>query len=174
MSNEHLLGRQWWHGTPYGGPSETPGEFGVHVGTQEAARQALNARIGHRADGRDWDGEEPHSEALLAGKNTIRDLGRHVTGYSVDAPDRDYHASEVAPRPWSGEIPSHLRPRLFPARITGPMTDTIHEDQRANGIMRSQIRRGTARRGYFYENIAEDPGSISAVVPSWKHLKVDD
>lgn len=174
----HLLGSQWveskerWHGSAYGGPTDNPGEFGVHVGTQEAARQALNARIGHRADGRDWDGTEPHGEALLAGKDTIRDLGRDVTGYSVDAPNHDFYARDVkSDRFGRMEVPAHLQPRLFPVRITGPMTDTIHEDMRANGIMRAQLRRGTARRGYFYKNIAEDPGSISAVVPSWNHLK---
>jgi hypothetical protein len=32
-------------------------------------------------------------------------------------------------------------------------------------------KRGKARSGYFYKNVSEDAGSVSAVVPGWSHLK---
>ena len=38
-------------------------------------------------------------------------------------------------------------------------------------MMHGQLKKGNARRGYFYQNDGEDAGSISAVVPSWSHLK---
>ena len=47
-----------------------------------------------------------------------------------------------------------------------------HEDFKANGYMRAALKRGHAKRGYYYKNIAEDTGSISAVVPSMTHLKI--
>jgi 8-oxo-dGTP pyrophosphatase MutT (NUDIX family) len=45
------------------------------------------------------------------------------------------------------------------------------EDDYANARLRGQITRGNARRGYFYRNIGEDEGSISAAVPSAAHLE---
>jgi hypothetical protein len=47
---------------------------------------------------------------------------------------------------------------------------SAHEDWHANGYMRGQLAQGRARNGYYYHNIAEDAGSISAVVPSSDHL----
>lgn len=167
--SDHLNTDQfkWWHGSPYGGPSETPGETGVHVGTKEAARQALNARIGHRADGKDWDGSQEYGKTLLAGSNTLQKLGRYTTGYTVGTGEDHY------PKPDS-TTPHHLKPALFPVEIAGRMSNTPdrpHEDFAANGRMKGHLQRGTARSGYYYQNVGEDAGSISAVVPGWGHLK---
>jgi hypothetical protein len=76
---------QFFHGSPYGGPTDTPGASGVHIGTQAAAREALNARIGRRADGQDWDGSSEYGKTLLAGHDTIARLGSYPTGYSYRA-----------------------------------------------------------------------------------------
>ena len=169
MSATDALGQQWWHGTPYGVPSETPGSSGVHIGTQEAARQALNARIGHRADGKDWDGSQEYGKTLLAGSDTLQRLGRYQTGgISMNAGRGDFYP------PPNTTTPHGAKPSMFPVKLTGPMTNTPqtpHEDFKANGMMAGQLKRGTAKRGYFYKNISEDEGSISAVVPSWKHLE---
>lgn len=164
---------RWWHGTPYGGPTDTPGLSGVHVGTQEAARQALNARIGHRADGRDWDGSSPYEKTLIAGRETLKKLGRYPTGYSA----RDRRAEDHYPDTSISEIPGDVTPALFPVQIVGPMSNTTsapHEDSRANAMMKGQLKRGTAKRGYYYRNIGEDEGSVSAVVPGWSHLQRAD
>lgn len=161
-----LSPRQFWHGTPYGGPSDTPGSSGVHIGTQEAARQALNARIGHRADGKDWDGTQEYGKTLLAGSNTLQKLGRYPTGYTVGHGEDHYPASDHP-------LAQH-KPAMFPVELTGPMTNTPHtphEDFKANGMMAGQLKKGNARRGYFYTNEGEDAGSVSAVVPSWTHLR---
>lgn len=158
---------KWWHGSPYGGPTDTPGSTGVHVGTQEAARQALNARVGHRADGKDWDGSTEYGKTLLAGSNTLQKLGRMSTGYSIGNGEDHY------PKPDSA-TPHHLKPALFPVEIAGKMSNTEDRPQgdwQANGRMRGNLQRGTARSGYFYKNIAEDEGSVSAVVPGWGHLR---
>jgi hypothetical protein len=37
--------------------------------------------------------------------------------------------------------------------------------------MRAQLKKGTAKCGYFYKNVSEDAGSISAVVPNQKHIE---
>jgi ribosomal protein S18 acetylase RimI-like enzyme len=179
----------FWHGTPSG--DLRGGASGLHVGTQEAARQALHARIGFRADGKDWDGTQEYGTTLLAGKQNLlgRPRGRYLlTGHNAD----DYHAgSERVPLPDEDHYPEehhlvatfgegrepvqpHHKPDLFPVRITGPMSNTpqtAHPDSKANGYMKAQITRGTARRGYFYRNEGEDSGSISAVVPHGGHLQ---
>jgi hypothetical protein len=170
--SDHLNTDQfkWWHGSPYGGPTDTPGSTGVHVGTREAARQALNARIGRRADGKDWDGSTEYGKTLLAGHNTLAQQGHHVVGYSSD----NRHADDHFPDPERSSTPLHVKPALFPVEITGRMSNTEdrpHGDWQANGRMKGNLQRGTARSGYFYKNIAEDDGSISAVVPGWSHLK---
>lgn len=163
--------KTWWHGTPYGGPSSTAGETGVHVGTREAAREALNARIGHRADGQDWDGTQEYGKTLLAGKKTLQRLGRYPTGYSVSVPQEDFYPGQhLDPM----QPPMSARPAIFPVKIVGPMSNTErspHEDFAANGRMKSLLQRGIARKGFYYTNVSEDAGSISAVVPSWDHLQ---
>ena len=179
-ADEHLSPDQFFHGSPYGGPTDTPGSSGVHVGTHEAARQALNARIGHRADGKDWDGSSEYGKTLLAGHATIRALGRYPSGYSYTSGQTgDHYPADVhmdkkgSPQPGSS-TPLDAKPALFPVSIVGPMTNTPqtpHENFKANGMMAGQLKKGNARRGYFYQNMGEDSGSISAVVPSWNHLK---
>ena len=42
---------------------------------------------------------------------------------------------------------------------------------KANGFMSGQIKRGTAKRGYYYTQVGEDAGSISAVVPNAAHIE---
>jgi hypothetical protein len=160
---------KWWHGSAYGGPTDTPGTHGVHIGTKEAARIALHARIGVRADGKDWDGTQEYGKTLLAGNNTLERLKQHATGYSFMHPNPEDHY----PSADSG-IPHHLKPALFPVEITGRMSNSEsrpHEDFAANGRMRGHLQRGTARSGYFYQNVSEDEGSVSAVVPGWSHLR---
>lgn len=170
--SDHLNTDQfkWWHGSAYGGPTDTPGSTGVHVGTREAARQALHARIGRRADGKDWDGSQEYGKTLLAGYGSVEKLGGSPTGHVVDhGKGGDYY-----PDPEKSSTPLHLKPALFPVEIAGRMSNTPdrpHGDWQANGRMKGHLQRGTARSGYFYKNIAEDEGSVSAVVPGWGHLK---
>ena len=179
-ASDHLSPSQFFHGSPYGGPTDTPGPSGVHIGTQVAAREALNARIGHRADGKDWDGSSEYGKTLLAGSDTMQRLRRHATGYSYRVGDgkdhypADTHLDRKGVPPPGSDTPLDAKPALFPVSITGPMTNTPgtpHEDFKANGMMAGQIKKGNAKRGYYYRNISEDSGSISAVVPSWGHLK---
>lgn len=172
--------RTFWHGSPSG--DMRGGAGGLHVGTQEAARQALHARIGFRADGRDWDGSSEYGSTLLAGKKNLlaRERGHYLlTGHnSRDLPEEDHYAKDRSRRPVFGdgdtEVSDSHKPDLFPVKIVGPMSNRIsspHEDFHANGMMRGQIKRGTAKSGYYYTNAGEDSGSISAVLPGPSHVE---
>jgi len=160
---DHLNQQQFFHGSVYGGPTGTPGPSGVHVGTYEAANQALNNRIGKRADGKDWDGSSEYGKTPIMGRG--RRPGPPDTPENLDSLSR-----------WVSPEPATLssKPAVFPVSITGPMTNTPSTprgDSASNERMAGHINHGRAKQGYYYENQYEDKGSISAVVPSWDHLK---
>jgi len=161
----------WWHGTPTG--DLRGGVSGLHVGTKLAAEQALHARIGVPAEG-NWDGTREYGKTLLAGRKTLQARGVGSTGYNSQVPDEDHF-------PDMGKIknqapyllPTH-KPDLFPLRIVGQMSNSPrapHEDFRANGYMAGQLKRGTAKRGFYYTNVGEDSGSISATLPGPGHIE---
>ena len=169
--------RGFYHGST---DKNLSGKQGIHVGTYKAAKQALEARIGVPASG-EWDGEVEYSKKLLAGKNTLnrieKEEKRYVgTGFNVDAPEEDYYPEERKERAKysdKSEIPMDSMPIIFPVKITGSMTNTPNnplEDFKANGYMRRALKKGNARNGYYYENVGEDAGSISAVVPDKSFL----
>lgn len=153
------------------------GTSGLHLGTHEAAKQALHARIGHPAEG-SWDGKREYGKTKLAGQKTMREKGMSVTGHNCGAPEHDYFPHEHKgglPTHSGGERinPSH-RPAIKKYEIHGPMSNTpgTHmSDAHANGVMKGMLKRGKAKRGYFYKNIGEDDGSISAVVPNGSHVR---
>jgi hypothetical protein len=162
-----------WHGSPSG--DLRGGAYGLHIGTYDAAKEALEARIGKPADGRSWDGTRVYGETPLA---------RHGYGYGADAEDGALPSGKAM---YSDGTPVAMdsRPHIFPVRITGPMSNTPqtpHPDFKANGYMKAQITKGNAKRGYYYTNEGEgvsvDPHtgktqySLSAVVPHGGHLEV--
>lgn len=165
----------WWHGTPSG--DLRGGRSGLHVGTRLAAEQALHARIGHPAEGQ-WDGTREYGKTKLAGRKTLaaRYPGQGWdTGFNGGLPEEDHLPDPKSLPVFSDGTPMSLthRPEIFPLRITGPMTNTPrtpHEDFKANGYMAAQLKRGTAKRGFYYTNQGEDAGSISATVPGPNHV----
>lgn len=160
----------WWHGTPSG--DLRGGAYGLHLGTHKAATEAVTARIGHPAEGV-WDGTREYGKTLLAGSKRLQERGVYSTGYTVGNGE-DHYPSGRATYSNGDPIPMDAKPDIFPARIVGPMTNTPdrpHSDARANGLMRGQITRGTAKRGFYYTNEGEDEGSISAVVPHHSHIE---
>lgn len=169
----------FWHGSPTG--ILFGGSLGIHVGTHQAAKEALEARIGIRADGKDWDGTQEYGKTLLAGQKTLKKLdpkGYNRTGFnSHEVPNNDYYLKDVKKRAKFGdgaEIPIDSKPSMKPYRIIGNMTNSTwnpHDDFKANGYMKAAKKRGNAKSGYYYINVSEDSGSISAVVPDEKHLK---
>lgn len=165
-------GKIWWHGSPSG--DMRGGTTGLHLGTKQAAREALNARIGTPAKG-DWSGDRIYGNTRLLGKKQFGYPG--PSGYSSrHAPDTEHFPTGDAEYSGGKKIPLNVRPDLFPVRLRGPMTNTPatpHEDFKANGYMAAQLKRGTAKRGYYYENVGEDAGSISAVVPGPEHVYRD-
>lgn len=172
----------WWHGSPSGQLKGS--HIGLHLGTKGAAEDALHARIGFPAEG-SWDGTRKYGETKLAGKKTLRERdprGYNITGFNVHAPEEDFYPREHPtglPKYGDGTYVGHdATPSLKAYRIKGPMTNTPqrpHEDFRANGYMSAALKKGNAKNGYYYGNVAEDDGSISAVVPSAAHIEpVDD
>lgn len=171
MSPRVLSGDQFFHGSPSG---DLRGSFyGLHVGTEEAAHQALNARIGSPAEGR-WDGTRIYGKTLLKGSHGVN----MTTGQRDTSEDHYPEVGHGATYSDTTRIPMDVVPEVFPVKITGRMTNTPqtpHEDFKANGYMAGQVKRGRAKSGYYYENVSEDEGSISAVVPpGGAHLQKTD
>ena len=170
----------WYHGSPTGFPGPTGA---IHVGTQAAARMALEARIGIPADLQGWSGNREYGKTLLAGANKLGSIERGETsyydkypssGYNMDAPKDDYYPTKM---PTMGREQTPMTPGMRPAvrayQISGPMgnrPDTPYSDMQANKLAKAQQTRGNGKNGFYYKNIGEDSGSISAVVPSRNHL----
>lgn len=171
----------WWHGST---DKNLDGKKGIHVGTKLAATQALEARIGIPASG-EWDGKREYGKTLLAGKKRLgeksRELGYSVeTGFNVgrDVPEEDYYPFERKERAKYSDgtlVPLGCSPIIFPVSISGKMTNSPyspHSDERANSMMIRNLKQGNAKSGYYYLNIGEDDGSVSAVVPDKSFLKI--
>lgn len=176
MSAQDNLGPQWWHGTPDERTWEHGAAYGIHVGTHKAATSALESRIGRPAEGT-WDGQREYGKTLLD-RNT-RSHMMHGTPPNVTWEEKTEHHPPSYPTgrasySESVPIPMDARPNVFGVEITGPMTNTPstpHDDFKANGYMKAALKRGNAKSGYYYRNVSEDEGSISAVVPSAQHLR---
>lgn len=160
------------------------GKKGIHVGTYQAAKEALEARIGIPAEG-EWDGTREYGNTLLAGKKTIAEKEKKTgkfcsTGFNCgpDVPQENYYAKDRKYRAQYSDgtpIPFDSKPIIFPVKITGEMSNTPfnpHADEKANSMMLRNLKMGNARRGYYYKNIGEDEGSISAVVPDKSFLQI--
>lgn len=166
----------WWHGSPSG--DLRGGTSGLHLGTKEAALDALRARIGVPADGSMWDGTKEYGKTLLAGQNTLNRMGKYlITGHNVRAPKEDYYPHQHPkgmPTVGAGvPVDPTWKPFLRPFKIVGPMTNSPyrpHSDSRANAMMQASLTKGNAKSGYYYTNEGEDSGSISAVVPNGSHV----
>ncbi len=152
----------FWHGS-------ATGQFGngvIHVGTKEAATQALEARIGVPATGV-WDGTREYGKTKLAGRKTIMKKARGeylLTGENASPPDNDYLPKGMATYGDGSKVSMSARPNIFQVRITGKMFNnqwTPISDDAAN----SRLKR-TKSMGYYYSNVGEDSGSVSAGVPS--------
>ena len=160
----------YWHGTPSGdlrgGPS------GLHIGTKQAATEALEARIGIPADGRGWDGTREYGKTLLCGKNTLKQRKIFPTGFNCDIPDNDFYPIESLKH--TPYLSLSMKPAVKKYKLLCPMTNTNmspHGDWKANGYMSASLKRGNAKRGFYYKNDSEDYGSISVVVPNGSCVK---
>lgn len=195
-NDDGTTSRVYWHGSPNGQLGTKIAAYGLHVGTYQAAKEALEARIGRRADGKDWDGTTEYGKTLIQGSGTgyismepggmeghypspatyreaHRDSDGPAVSYEERDPDKNYNARGAIYSDYS-PVPMDAKPDLFPVKIVGRMTNTPHdphEDFKANGLMHGQIKRGRAKSGYYYAEVGEDAGSIAAVVPSAAHLE---
>lgn len=157
-------GETWYHGTPDERHWDKGGPYGFHVGSYEAARQALEATIGAPAEG-DWDGTREYGKTPIVSNK--KNMGYH-TGLSYR--DKGQPRHENARYGDGTPIPPDARPSIFPVRITGRMANSPEQpadDEYAN----NQVRRRSAPYGYYYSNVGEDSGSVSAALPSAKHVE---
>lgn len=163
----------WYHGSPNGEPNA---QGPVHVGTERAARQALEARIGIPADGYGWHGQE-YGKTLLAGQDTLRKRGESsdmfgASGFNSQAPQKDYFPTERTERAKfsNGDpVPFEAKPAMHAYQITGSMSNSIAHptsDTRANAMAGRLKNKGT-----YYMNEGEDSGYVSAVVPNRSFLE---
>jgi len=163
----------FWHGTA---GDLRGGKTGLHVGTYEAARQALEARIGVPAVG-EWDGTRVYGETLLAGKRTLQRKGEYLeSGANAgDIPEHDYLPMGRASFSDNSRVPMTAKPVIMPVRVKGKMTrKSSAGDDYANKTMFKRLKVGNKEKGIFYENMGEDVGSVSATVPSVSHLEMVD
>lgn len=161
-----------WHGSPSG---DLRGSFyGLHLGSREAATEALEARIGKPATGV-WDGSRKYGETPLIGRASMRSSGYFATGHNCGASEDDYLPRGDASFSSGTKVPLDCYPSVFPVQVIGPMVnspDRPYTDNKANSLMRRQVSRGAAKSGIYYTNECEDSGSLSAVVPSGSHVRV--
>jgi len=163
----------YWHGTPSG--SLQGGISGLHVGTKQAAMEALEARIGIPADGKGWNGDREYEKTLLAGKNKINSgvFGKYrLTGFNASAPENDYYPSKMPTVGNNVPVDPTWKPWLRPVLITGKMDSKVKTDRSANQTMKKRIEKGKIDEGFYYVNEGEDYGSVSAVLPSGNFVKV--
>lgn len=161
------------------------GRFGIHIGTKLAAKEALQAVIGVPAKG-EWDGTREYGKTLLAGKKRLERMN-YIFGYdpiinfnaTEDVPEEDYYPIQREKRAtyFSNKelIPLNSKPIVFQVIIIGEMSNTYDEpisDKMANEMMNSNLKYEIIKQGYYYTNIWEDEGSISAVVPDGSFLKI--
>ena len=163
-------GEVWWHGSPSG--DLRGGQYGLHLGDYESARQALESRIGRPAEGV-WDGKRVYGETPLAG---------YSAGYGAGKGSEPALPTGKAVYSDGSLVPLDSRPSLLPLRITGPMGNTRNSpygDDEVHDMI--QGFGNSWPGGYYYDNIGEggwaDPdtgkwqNSISAVVPGPDHVE---
>lgn len=161
----------FFHGHPTGNFNwDTTGRpQGFHVGTKQAATEAVVARVGTRGAPTTYSGGERSGPTF---PGTVR---------PVDDPNRPYTRSEYVAHP------EHLRG----GRIDAPMVNhpaylgsygkgddgdmNGSGDVLANGKVAEINSKGrTMRQGIYYKNVAEDTGSVSAVLPSRQSFKTHE
>ena len=159
----------WYHGSPSG--DLRGGRTGLHLGTYKAATQALEARIGIPVE-KYWDGTREYGKTLLCGKNTLKQRKIFPTGFNCDIPDNDFYPIESLKH--TPYLSLSMKPAVKKYKLLCPMTNTNmspHGDWKANGYMSASLKRGNAKRGFYYKNDSEDYGSISVVVPNGSCVK---
>lgn len=180
IKNKYIC-EKFYHGST---DKNMNGKKGIHIGTKLAATQALESRIGTPSQG-EWDGTRVYGKTLLAGQRRLieieKERGYYVTtGYNSnrDVPLEDYYPTERKNRAIYSDgtpISFESKPIVFAVEISGKMTNSTynpHSDDKANSMMLRNLKMGNAKSGYYYTNIGEDEGSISAVVPNASFLYI--
>ena len=121
----------------------------------------------------------------MAGEKRLTELSKE-RGYGLETgfncgrgiPEENYYPTDRKERAKYSDgtdIPLDAKPNIYKVDIIGKMTNSTHNphgDSVANGLIKRQLNKGVAKSGYYYTNIGEDEGSVSAVVPDESFLKV--
>jgi 8-oxo-dGTP diphosphatase len=153
----------WYHGTPDERTWKRGGQRGLHAGTYEAARQALEATIGTPAEG-EWDGTREYGRTPIVSNEKRMGYATGLSWRDKGTP-RHENAKYMSGHP----VPLDARPSIIPVRIAGPMHNSPEnpmDDEEANNRILS-----SSHHGFYYHNVGEDAGSVSAVVPSASHFE---
>ena len=160
--------KEWYHGSPTG--ELGGGEYGLHLGTYIAAKEALENNIGTPVDG-EWDGTREYGKTLLCGKNTLHKRNIFPFGFNVDIPEEDFFQSQ--PLKYAPNIKLTMHPNIKKYILHCKMLNTIstpYSDSSANQYMKNFSKKNI-NFGIFYKNVVEDTGSISVVVSNKNCVK---
>jgi hypothetical protein len=177
-----------WHGSPSDDMTQH-GDEGLHVGTYHAAKHALTNVIGHRADGKDWDGTQEYGKTLLMGQDNLMANKLQRAFVQNDRPMHDHYPAEL--RQYSGEngmlysgsyMDDTWKPNLFPVKLTQPIHPHVFSDNTANTTMgdyayqKQEFQNGDGEdpgpgQGIAYINHTEDRGSLSVALPHHSHVE---
>lgn len=159
----------WYHGSPSG--DLKGGVTGLHLGTFKAAKEALEARIGIKADGSEWDGTQEYGKTLLAGKQTLKRINHFPTGFNCDVSDEDFYPTKSPKH--TQYLKLDMRPAIKSYHIICPIySKKKYKDGYANQLMRRIVKSPEIPKfGFYYSNDGEDYGSTSVVVPNGNCVK---
>lgn len=155
----------YFHGHPTGNFNWEERGQGFHVGSKQAATDAVVARAAYGK----YPGDVPIPAPFLGHRVAVND------------PARPYHRSEAVAHPehvrggrivspmvnWPGSLGSYGK---------GDHGDMVNSgDAMANGRVAAINSRGqTMRQGIYYKNASEDAGSVSAVLPNRQSFKTHE
>lgn len=164
----------WFHGTVNG--MIDPGGTGFHVGTKYSAKIAMGVHLSRRVDDmnqhvdRQAQWREPH---LLTTQRYVKEA-KKTPGFIAPMGHIDPENDE--PYDNNGASVYTSDPQVIPGRIVRPMANnpkTAKTDSNVNARAAEGEQQETGE-GEFYRNMAEDRGSISAMLPGRSHFRTHE
>ena len=164
----------WFHGTVNG--MIDPGGTGFHVGTKYSAKIAMGVHLSRRVDDmnqhvdRQQEWREPH---LLTTQRYVKEA-KKTPGFIAPMGHIDPENDE--PYNNNGASVYTSDPKVIPGRIVRPMANnpkTAKTDSNVNARAAEGEQQETGE-GEFYRNMAEDRGSISAMLPGRSHFRTHE
>lgn len=162
----------FFHSDPAGNFNwDTEGRQGFHVGTRRAAEEAVINRV-NKDTGDVVYGDGSIGWSPFRPIETSRNI--RIGDKLVNIPERKPHPDIVR----GGRIVSPMVNSINNLGVYGRGTPGELDgsgDSRANATVNMIKSRGqTMRKGIYYMNVVEDPGSVSAVLPNRQSFKTHE